>query len=62
MSSWWEHVAKNYNDLIDSLSTKKVITFCFSSKIHPVPTNRLSNSIHDYEANMTNIVAAMEHL
>ena len=62
MSSWWNHVAKNYNDLIDSLSTKKVITYCFSDRIYPEPKNRLSNSIHDYGASMTNIVLAMNQL
>lgn len=64
MCSWWKHVAKNYNELIDNLSTpeNKIITYCFDSSIHPVPNNKLSDSIYDHGGSMTNIFAAMQRL
>ena len=64
MSSWWKHVAKNYNELVESLSTpkSKIITYCFDSGIHQVPDNKLSDNIHDHGGSMTNIYRAMMQL
>ena len=64
MCSWWPHVAKNYNDLIDELATDKdkTITFCFDSNIHPVPNSKLQTDIHAHGGGMTNIFAAMQKL
>lgn len=62
MSSWWKHVAKNYNELIDNIASKKVITFCFSQSIYNEPTNKLNSSISRYGGGMTNIYLAMKEL
>lgn len=64
MCSWWKFVAKNYNELVESLSTpqNKIITYCFDSSIHPVPENKLSDDIYKHGGSMTNIYAAMQRL
>jgi len=62
MSGWWKHVAENYNALVDSLATKKIITYCFSDKIYAEPNIRLKDSISQYGSSMTNIFLAFQHL
>lgn len=62
MKSCWKHVAKNYNQLIEGMSSDKVFTFCFSHDIYDEPSNRLTYSIKDYGGGMTDIYLAMEEL